>query len=321
MKAPGIMVDFPHHRARAIARRSLRVSALLALAVLAGGCGLHVLPHHAAAVTARNENRKPAREPHSKTTHESAPVSRDPLAEAMAQARQHADEPYWPFRVAELRLESHAVADAEASLLEALRLNANYAPAMALLSKLYYESGRHEDALRVLEPAVTHPEGFGDDVRETLLAAIALHQDALGRSDLATETLRPLQHPDLRSAGSAMVYVALRGSYPDSATQLASEVMHKSSGSAANLNNYGITQLRAGDPQAARKTFLTAIDRDPALPGPYYNLAILDKFYLMDDASARGWFKSYWALSHDDPDSLRSAFSRGAGHPAAARGN
>ena len=65
------------------------------------------------------------------------------------------------------------------------------------------------------------------------------------------------------------------------------------------------------------------------LPGPdrtyadgaAYNLAILDKFYLMDDASAQGWFKSYWALSHDDPDSLRSAFSRGAGHPAAARGN
>jgi tetratricopeptide (TPR) repeat protein len=305
--------------ALAMERAALHGIVVLALATLLAGCGMPFMAHKTAPLDAKP---KAAKTSHGQTRAASkAEASRDPLSEAQAQLAQHPGEAYWPFRVAELQLAAGSTPAAEASLLSALGIDARYAPAMSLISKLYFDAGRHEEALRVLEPAVSHPEAFDDRELKTLLAAVALHQDALGRSDLAIETIRPIRRPDLHNEGSALVYVTLRGSYPDSANELADDVLHRDSGSAVNLNNYGITQLRAGDPRAARKTFLSAVDRDARLPGPYYNLAILDKFYLMDDASAQTWFSRYWELSHDDPDSLRGVFSRSAARPVANKAN
>ena len=69
-------------------------------------------------------------------------------------------------------------------------------------------------------------------------------------------------------------------------------------------NNFGITKLRAGDVRAAREAFLAAIELDAKLPGPYYNLAILEQFYTFDEPAARRWFDAYWQRAKDDPDSL-----------------
>jgi Flp pilus assembly protein TadD len=90
---------------------------------------------------------------------------------------------------------------------------------------------------------------------------------------------------------------------------------------AANQNNYGITRLRAGDPDGAREAFQKAIKLDPTLPGPYYNLAILEKFYLFDDAAAAKWYAAYRARSSDDPDGLAHVFAApAAGNAAPAAG-
>ena len=71
-----------------------------------------------------------------------------------------------------------------------------------------------------------------------------------------------------------------------------------------NHNNWGIAQLYAGEPKAARKSFLTASKMDPELPGPLYNLAIVDRFYFFDEEAARDWFRRYRKLSDEDPDGL-----------------
>ena len=88
----------------------------------------------------------------------------------------------------------------------------------------------------------------------------------------------------------------------------AEQAVREHPGSAAHQNNYGITRLRAGDVEGARKAFAAAIDRDSKLAGPYYNLAILEKYYRFDDGAASRWFGEYWKRSHDDPDGLAAVF-------------
>jgi Tfp pilus assembly protein PilF len=112
-------------------------------------------------------------------------------------------------------------------------------------------------------------------------------------------------------AGSTAVYVVLRGENPDSAADLAERAVRDNSKSAVNQNNYGIIRLRAGDPKSAEEAFRKAIDLDPSLPGPYYNLAILEKYYVFDDGAASRWFKLYWERSNDDPDRLADLLGKG----------
>jgi len=176
-----------------------------------------------------------------------------------------------------------------------------------LLSKIYYDTGRHQEAIEMLEAARKREGGFGGAMPPALLAGLALHYDAIDRPDLAAPIVSTLPRPD-RELGPTAVYLTLRGSSPDSATAMASTVLDKDSKSAVNQNNYGITRLRAADPEGARKAFMNAIDRDPKLPGPYYNLAILEKFYMLDDAAAAKWFRLYWERSTEDPDGLAQVF-------------
>jgi tetratricopeptide (TPR) repeat protein len=231
------------------------------------------------------------------------------IQEARERVATHPGGPYWSYRLGQLYVEADSLPAAEAALKSALDRDPGYAPALALLSKLYFETGRHQEAVQMLEPVRSHPESYPSDVRQVLLAGLALHQDAIGRPDLAGATIPRAPDPDLKRAGPAMVYLRLRGDHPDSAAGLAGETLREDPRSAVNLNNYGITRLRAADPPSARRAFLEAIERDPGLPGPYYNLAILEKYYALDDAAASGWFRDYWKRSHEDPDSLLGVFA------------
>ncbi len=245
----------------------------------------------------------------------------DRMAEAREQAALDPREPYWTYQMGQFYLAADSLPAAEAALKASLARERTYAPALSLLSKLYFDAGRHEEAVMMLEPVESRPDLFPEDVRQALLAGMALHLDALGRPDLAGAVMARLPRPDLKRAGSAAVYVRLRGDHPDSADGLAAAALGEAPKSAVNLNNYGITRLRAADPASARRAFMSAIERDPDLPGPYYNLAILEKFYLFDDAAASRWFKAYWKRSQADPDSLLGAFAGGVGKGMAEKGN
>ena len=114
--------------------------------------------------------------------------------------------------------------------------------------------------------------------------------------------------------------MTLRGAAPEQAAEQAATAVREQPKSAANQNNFGITRLRAGDPKTARAAFLEAIALDPRLPGPYYNLAILEKFYALDDAAASRWFREYWKRSNDDPDNLAAVFDKDETRAAHAEG-
>jgi tetratricopeptide (TPR) repeat protein len=293
---------------------------LLALLSL-NGCGLSVFGHHvmggpAEPTAQRTENHtKHARK-------EAHPPGAPPASlDARAEMSAHPQDPYWPYQVAKECLAHDSLASAEAALRTSLARDPGYAPSLSSLSKLMFDSGRHDEAVSMLTSALAATDRYDDESRQILLAELALHQDAIGRPDLARGSIAQMPKPELEQSRSALVYVTLRGEAPDSATALAERALDADSKSAVNLNNYGITRLRAGDLEGAKKAFDQAIERDPSLPGPYYNLAILEKFYRFDDVSAARSFHSYWKLSHTDPDSLLGMFHSDGAGPAARQEN
>jgi tetratricopeptide (TPR) repeat protein len=283
----------------------LALAALLVCGVMLGGCAMTGLARKVGLPLGASERK--------------AQRHAGPFAEARERSVLEPGEPYWPFRLGVLYLAADSLAAAETAFRSALARNEVYAPALSRLSKLYFDSGRHAEAVRILMPVRTRPEAFTPEDREVLLAEWALHQEALGRADLAGEALAEAPGAPGR-AGSARVFVMLRGDQADSAGALARAVLRQDPNNAVSLNNYGITRLRAGDHEAARRAFLDAIGRDPALPGPYYNLAILERFYARDDSAATAWFQRYWKRSHDDPDSLHGTFAERASNPVVEEG-
>ena len=229
-------------------------------------------------------------------------------------------EPYWDYKLAQTYLAADSVPQAERSLKASLARDPGYAPALSSLSKLYFDQGRHEEAITMLEAARTRPDGSPGELPQVLLVGLALHYDALDRLDKTNALLADAVRLDPKSAHSANVYLTLRGEKPDDAKDLAAAERDEHPKSAVSENNYGITKLRAGDPTSARKAFLKAIELDPKLPGPYYNLAIIDKFYLFDDDQAMTWFKEYRARSKQDPDSLVGVFQKGKSQNLAGEG-
>jgi tetratricopeptide (TPR) repeat protein len=213
-----------------------------------------------------------------------------------------------PYARAARHLAADSLALAEPELRTLLARNGDDAAALSMLSKLLYRAGRHPEAIALLQPVKQRPAAFAPDARAALLEGLALHEDALGHTPQARDAMAEAHAAGGPEWSSAAVYVTLRGDAPDSASALAREVLRRDGKSAISLNNFGITRLRAGDLEAARRAFDDAMARDPSLPGPYYNLAILEKFYRFDEGAAARRFAAYWELSHDDPDSLRAAF-------------
>ena len=189
----------------------------------------------------------------------------------------------------------------EAGLRAVLAANPWNAPALSRLSKIFWDEGRYQEGVDLLESARTSAMRFPDE----LLAALALHHDALGDTEIAaqlTATLESRVH-DWSRDGSAVTFLRLRGDSFATAEDVAERAV-KANGSAPNWNNLGIALLYAGKPEAARDAFLKARDKDSTLPGPLYNLAIVDRFYRFDDDGARDWFRKYRSLSSEDPDGL-----------------
>lgn len=220
----------------------------------------------------------------------------DALAAAQAGRLLHPTEPYWPYHLAELQA---TAAPAFAHLDTALALDPDYAPAIALLSKLQYEAGRHDEAIALLQDHIArHPE-----TDDALRAALALHLDALGAWEEADAVLATCSEDSPPAAG-VRTYLGLQGDDVTAAMDAAEQALAADPASAANHNNHGIALLYAGKPDEARAAFMDALELDGDLPGALYNLAIVETFYFYDEEAGRRWFAQYRELASDDPDDL-----------------
>ena len=284
------------------ASRAFGLSTLLALLT---GCSVLHLGHSAPSgdVTAVTTEAKPG----GKKGKQSEPAL-DPLAEAQLRAQEEPAEPWWPYQVATLEARAGHAAEAEASLRAAVGRDSGYAPALSALSRTLYEQGRHEEAIRMLAPVREGRVTLSDGERATLLPGLALHEAALGREADARETASALPR---EAAATVDGYLAVRGTDRDKADKATASALVTGRESAALHNNRGIALLRAADADGAEKEFLRAIELDPARAQPYYNLAILERWYRLDAAAAAARFKQYWSLSHADPDSLYGELGHG----------
>jgi len=231
----------------------------------------------------------------------------DPMEEARVRAAEQPDEPWWPYRMAELQAKAGRPADAEASLRASIARDSGYAPALTQLSRTLYEQGRHEEALELLAPAREGRVTMSAKERAAVLSGVALHEAALGRDAEARAIVAELPGDEAAAVSS---YLAARSAKGDSSAKVAQAASRSGPESAALLNNRGIALLRAGDADAAQKAFERAIELDPSRAAPYYNLAILERWYRLDKAVATVQFKHYWSLSHADPDSLYAELGR-----------
>jgi tetratricopeptide (TPR) repeat protein len=281
----------------------IRAAGLLALAlalVLTSGCGVSLF-HGPADVTQAPLVPGAVKVP-------------DDIEGTRARIALEPNEAFWHYRLGVLHSEAGSPREAEAALRAAIALVPAHAASLALLSRVCFAAGRHAEAIRDLEAARA---AFPAGMPAALLEGLALHYDAVDRIEDARATLAAAPEGD--RGGSARVYLKLRGDVSPETDALAAETAKLGPKSAANQNNLGIARLRGGDPDAAARAFEKAIDIDPALPGPYYNMAILEKFYRFDDAAAARWFGRYRERASADPDGLAGLIGGDDARPIAER--
>jgi tetratricopeptide (TPR) repeat protein len=213
------------------------------------------------------------------------------------------EEAYWPYRAAEIQIALDQPGQAQASLEQALGLDADYSPALLLLSKLHYQTGRYELAVSLLDAALSRSTNDPDALR----IALAINLEALGEIEAAQVLLAQCsQDPALRPG--AETFLRLRGDEYLESRDIAETALGADPESASNHNNLGIALLYDGEPEAARESFLRAHELDPQIAGALYNLAIVETYYFYDREKGRAWFERYAELESDDPDELGAVF-------------
>jgi Flp pilus assembly protein TadD len=275
---------------------------LVVLALAAGlaslpGCGFSIWSHPRADLTATT----------GQAAKKDLPAE---IAETRAAMALSPTEAWLPYRLGALYMAADSTARAEQAFRQALAIDPYHAPTLSMLSRLYFQSGHHADAIEMLEKARAHPQGFAGGMPVELLEGLALHYDAVDRLGDARAVMRAAHPESDAGASSAVVFFTLRGESVQGAGDLAERAVRARPKSAVDQNNFGVTRLKAGDADAAERAFEKAIDLDASLPGPYYNMAILAKYYRLDDEAAEKWFRRYRERASEDPDGLAQALEQ-----------
>jgi tetratricopeptide (TPR) repeat protein len=224
------------------------------------------------------------------------------IDEARAKSALFPGEPYWPWRMGEVYAAMDSTAAAAAALRTALARDAQYAPAISLLSRIQYETGQHAEAIAMLDGYLAAHPGAPDELR----AALALHLDAVDDIERADSVMAACTG-NSGDVYAARAYLALRGNAPGNALAAAKAALDADA-SAVNYNNYGVALLHAGKPVEARDAFHKALERNASLPGALYNMSLVEVFYFFDESTGRQWFDRYTQVALEDPDDLASVF-------------
>jgi len=197
------------------------------------------------------------------------------------------------------------------SLDTALTLDPNYAPAVTLLSKTWYDAGQFNQAAQLLRTHLaSNPEA-----PDVMRVALALNLQALSQPDASAEVLATCS-TNSGALSTAKTFATLQGSEFLTSLAEAAEAVQENPDSAANHNNHGISLLYVGQPLAAREAFQRALDLEPELPGGLYNMAIVENFYFFDPTASNAYFAQYREVTKgqplSDPDDLGTILGQDA---------
>jgi len=165
-------------------------------------------------------------------------------------------------------------------LLEARKLDDQYAVTNVTLGECYTKMGAHEKALEALERARAYEdqETFAANDREALKYSIRFftgqNLEAQGRLDEASDCYRQASEADPNRSGAlgALSTVLRKLGRREEAVVALEEALERNPDDPKHRFNRGTFYLESGDLEAAERWLKRALDVAPEMPEPYLNL-------------------------------------------------
>lgn len=175
--------------------------------------------------------------------------------------------------LAQIYLDRHQEDEAVKLLEPAQGLAPGDTQVLSLLAEAYMRDGQHIRASQLLQQAV---EATDDNV--VLRVQSAVNQFGLGRKSEAIEALGAVlgENPQIETAGATLVVMNLKDRRFDAAVAGARALIERNPDNLTYLNLYGVSELAAGNLEAARWAFELALTLDWRFVPAQLNLAELD---------------------------------------------
>ncbi len=144
---------------------------------------------------------------------------------------------------------------------------------LSLMAEAYMRDGQHIRASQLLQEAV---EAGGDNI--VLRTQRAVNEFGLGRQTQGIEDLGAvlMDHPELKTAGATLVVMNLKQRRYNQAVEAARRLVEDSPSNLTYVNLYGVSELAAGDREAARWAFELGLALDWRFVPAQLNLAELE---------------------------------------------
>ena len=214
------------------------------------------------------------------------------------------DEPYWPFHMGELFSAVDSTEQAIDHLQTALAIDPAYAPAAALLSKLYYETELYDQAVALLDDFLSRDQ----DAPDALRAALALHLEALGNVDRAQAVLndcsasskeaRAPRGPLSRFAATTCSRPWTRRNWPWRTIPAARLITTTTVSRSCSL----------AVPWRRARRFWTLSNSTISFRARCTTWQSSKHFIFFDEEAGRRWFERYKQYADKDPDDLETLF-------------
>lgn len=159
--------------------------------------------------------------------------------------------------------------------------------AIRLLGSIYTQRGQFDKAIGLLERSLAR-EPFSAETLNNL-AINYMQKGLMARAEESLMTALQIR-PDYAVAHLNLAFVHLRMNRYDLAAENFELGMRQMPNNAGVLNNLAVCLIRMGDVEGAREHLNKLISSAPALPTPYFNMAIT---YIMDnnEAEALAWLQ------------------------------
>jgi tetratricopeptide (TPR) repeat protein len=193
-----------------------------------------------------------------------------------------------------------------AALEQAMGIDPEHLPSLALLSRLYYERGDIDRGVALLEPLAASRIDHGPEILTNLALLKLAWGDVVAAESLLIRAAT--EHPDFAPAHGNLAFLHLEMDNPSAAEAELERAVALDDRVPEFHNNLGIIhrrQLRFDD---SARAFERAIALAPDFREAHHNLALLTKLYLFDEERSRRHFDRFLALGGEANEAVTALF-------------